>query len=97
MEAMQITWYGQACFKITSGDTTIVLSPFGKGLGLNPPRGKADVDLLSGNDVGKEDIAYADAAVVIEGEGEYEVRGILINGYTFFHTHKGSGAIRKST
>jgi len=97
MEAMQITWYGQACFKITSGDTTIVLSPFGKGLGLNPPRGKADVVLLSGNDVGKEDIAYADAAVVIEGEGEYEVRGILINGYTFFHTHKGSGAIRKST
>ena len=97
MEAMQITWYGQACFKITSGDTTIVLSPFGKGLGLNPPRGKADVVLLSGNDVGKEDIAYADAAVVIEGEGEYEVRGILINGYTFFHTHKESGAIRKST
>lgn len=97
MEGMQITWYGQACFKITSGDATIVLSPFGKGLGLNPPRGKADVVLLSGNDIGKEDVSYSDDAVVIHGEGEYEVKGILINGFSFFHTHKGTGAIRMST
>lgn len=97
MNSMQITWYGQACFKITSGDTTIVLSPFGKGVGLNPPRGKADVVLLSGNDTGKEDVSYSDAAVVIDGEGEYEVKGILINGFSFFHTHKGTGKIRVST
>lgn len=97
IEPMQITWYGQACFKISSGDTTLVLSPFEKGLGLNPPRGKADVVLLSGNDTGGEEAEYPDATVVIRGEGEYEVKGVLINGFSFFHTHPGSGAVRVST
>lgn len=93
---MQITWYGQACFKVSSGDTTILIGPFEKGSGLNPPRGKADVVLLSGNDAGDE-TAYSDGAVVIRGEGEYEVKGILINGFSFLHTHPGSGAVRIST
>lgn len=75
----------------------MVINPFGKGLGLNPPRGKADVVLLSGNDTGKEDATYSDATVVIRGEGEYEVRGILINGFSFFHEHKGGNAVRIST
>jgi len=44
---MQITWYGQACFRIQSGDVTIILNPFDKSVGLNAPRGKADIVLLS--------------------------------------------------
>lgn len=93
---MQITWYGQACFKVVSGDTTIVISPFGKGVGLNPPRGKADVVLLSG-DGGDGDISAPEGSVVISGEGEYEVKGVLINGFSFFHAHEGVSTARKST
>ncbi|MCR4323322.1 MAG: MBL fold metallo-hydrolase [Candidatus Azambacteria bacterium] len=93
---MQITWYGQACFKITSGDTTIVISPFGRGVGLNPPRGKADVVLLSG-DGSDSDVATTDSGVVISGEGEYEVQGVLINGFSFFYAPEGTATPRKST
>ena len=93
---MQITWYGQACFKVTSGDITIVISPFGRGVGLNPPRGKANVVLLS-SDGSDGDVATSDGGIVISGEGEYEVKGALINGFSFFHTHKGALAMRKST
>lgn len=93
---MQITWYGQACFKISSGDITLVMSPFGKGIGLNPPRGKADVVLLSsdGND---GDMPTSEGGIVISGEGEYEVKGVLINSFSFFHTHEGTKTVRKST
>lgn len=73
---MQITWYGLSCFKITSGETTVLISPFGKTTGLNPPRGKADVVLISGE---AED---AGSGFVISGEGEYEVKGILVNGFS---------------
>ena len=93
---MQITWYGQACFKVVSGDTTIVISPFGKGLGLNPPRGKADVVLLS-SDGADDNIAIPDGSMVISGEGEYEVKGVLISGFSFFHAHEGASVLRKST
>lgn len=96
MEGMQITWYGQACFKIVSGDTTIVISPLGKGVGLNPPRGKADVVLLS-SDGSDGDVPVPESGVVISGEGEYEVKGMLINGFSFFHAHEGALAMRKST
>ncbi|MEK7493777.1 MAG: MBL fold metallo-hydrolase [Patescibacteria group bacterium] len=93
---MQITWYGQACFRVVSGDTTIVISPFGKGLGLNPPRGKADVVLLS-SDGDDGDVPAPEGSIVISGEGEYEVKGVLINGFSFFHAHEGVSAPRKST
>jgi len=93
---MQITWYGQACFKVVSGDTTIIISPFGKGVGLNPPRGKADVVLLS-SDGSDGDVSAPEGSVVISGEGEYEVKGVLINGFSFFHEHEGGAVMRKST
>lgn len=93
---MQITWYGQACFKVVNGETTIIISPFGRGIGLNPPRGKADVVLLSG-DGSDGDVPAPEGSIVIAGEGEYEVKGMLINGFSFFHAHEGASVPRKAT
>ena len=42
---MVITWLGQACFKIQSGDQVVVIDPFSKEIGLTPPRFKSDVVL----------------------------------------------------
>jgi len=79
---MQINWYGQSCFKISSGDTSILISPFKQEFGLTPPKGKADIVLISDF---KERDRVRDASFgdgfVITGEGEYEVRGVLINGF----------------
>jgi len=86
---MQITWYGQACFRIQSGDVTIILNPFDKSVGLNAPRGKADIVLLSN---GSSDAAerYPDAGFVIAGAGEYEIKEILIKGLSFFYADESS-------
>lgn len=86
---MQITWYGQDCFKIQSGDVTIILSPFDKVIGLNPPRGKADIVLFS-SDLPDAAERFSDAGFVISGAGEYEIKEALINGFSFFNNSKKS-------
>lgn len=91
---MQITWYGQSCFKITSGDLVVILSPFNKKIGLNPPRGKADIVLFSDNN-SSDELPSFEGGFVINGEGEYEVKGVLISGVSYYHGEKNRP--RKST
>ncbi len=79
---MQITWYGQSCFKIVSGQTSIIIDPFDKALGITPPRGKVDILLIS--DSSLSDYSQIDAGFVVSGAGEYEIGGIHINGVSSF-------------
>ena len=94
---MQISWYGQSCFKIVSGQTTIILDPFSKDIGLTPPRGKADLLLVSDSNIALDDMSQIDAGFVINGAGEYEVGGIHINGIAVFHKNEDDEAIKIST
>lgn len=76
---MQITWYGQSCFKIATGDVSILIAPFERSSGLNPPKSKADIILLPG-------LAEKEApeGFVISGPGEYEIKGVMIQAFSFF-------------
>ena len=78
--SMVITWYGQYCFKIQSGDTTIVTDPFSKETGLTPPRFKADILTLSNHGRALQKESIPDGHSIIEGPGEYEVKGVLLYG-----------------
>lgn len=41
-----VRWYGQSCFEIREGETTVVVDPHdGKSIGLPPPRARADIVL----------------------------------------------------
>lgn len=46
---MKLTWYGHSCFLIETGDTSLVLDPYGDGSvpGFGPLRLKADAVLCS--------------------------------------------------
>lgn len=83
---MVITWYGQSCFKIQSGELTIVTDPFSKEIGLTPPRFRADVVLVSHN---HDDHNNADSLsgepFLIRSPGEYEIKGIYVHGISTFH------------
>ena len=83
---MIITWYGQACFKIQSGDSTIAIDPFAKEIGLTPPRFRADIILVTH---GHSDHANVDSlpegGMRITEPGEYEVNGVSIRGIQTFH------------
>lgn len=80
---MVITWFGLSCFKISSGDLTLVSDPFSKEVGLTPPRMQTDIVIISNN----QDPAYnnrasvsRDNTFVIDGPGEFDVKGLFVHG-----------------
>ncbi|KKS66028.1 MAG: hypothetical protein UV34_C0002G0009 [Parcubacteria group bacterium GW2011_GWB1_42_6] len=86
---MVITWYGYSCFKIQSGDTVIITDPFDKSIGLNPPRGQAHIVTVSHAHSGHNNVeSITGEPLLINGPGEYETRGIGINGIFSYHDSK---------
>lgn len=83
---MVITWYGQACFKIQSGDLAVAIDPFAKEIGLTPPRFKTDVALVTHGHFDHNNAAsLAGEPFVIQGPGEYEVKGVTVRGIETYH------------
>lgn len=72
---MTISWYGEACFLLESGGLRILIEPPQKESGLNPPRLKSDILIYS-----RSGGARPVETFVIDGPGEYEIKGINILG-----------------
>lgn len=86
---MVITWYGQSCFKIQSGETVLFTDPFAKEIGLTPPRAQANIVTISHNHFDHNNSeALTGEPLVIEGPGEYESKGVDIKGILSFHDDK---------
>lgn len=83
---MVITWLGQACFKLQSGDLTVVIDPYSKEIGLTPPRFKADAVLVTHDHYDHSNAeSLTGDPVVIKGPGEYEVKDVYVRGIQTFH------------
>ena len=82
--SMVINWYGEACFKIQTGETVILTDPFSAegdtGVGLTPPRLKADVTLRTLTALPTTYVSEPTLSL-IEGPGEYAVKGVKIAGW----------------
>jgi len=88
---MTISWYGLSCFKITNqgGHLTIITDPFDKSFGLTPPRGNADIVLISHEHDDHNNVkAISGSPFIINNPGEYEIKGIRIVGCSSFHDKK---------
>jgi len=86
---MVITWYGQSCFKIQSGDLVIVVDPFSKDIGLTPPRFRADIALVTHAHHDHNNLdSVSGEPFTITAPGEYEVKGAYIHGIETFHDNK---------
>lgn len=88
---MTINWYGHSCFKITNqgGHLTIITDPFNKKIGLNPPRGSADIILVSHDHFDHNNVkAISGTPFIINGPGEYETKEAIISGISSFHDAK---------
>lgn len=87
---MVITWYGQACFRIQSGNVTIILDPFSKKIGLTPPSGQADIVLVTHDHFDHNNIeALKGEYFLVNGPGEYEIKGVKARGILSFHDSEG--------
>ncbi len=103
---MQITWLGHACFKIqarNNGDNiTIITDPFDNSIGLKITKQSADIVTISHQHYDHNNLGAIklirnnkdkEGAFLIETPGEYEIKGIFIQGIPSFHD-KEQGAKR---
>lgn len=86
---MNITWYGQSCFKIQNKDITLIADPFEKSVGLKPPFGSADIVTISHDhfDHNNYSVIKSDP-FIIDSAGEFEIKKIIIKGIDSYHDDK---------
>ncbi|MBU6415260.1 MBL fold metallo-hydrolase [Patescibacteria group bacterium] len=83
---MIITWYGQSCFKLQSGEQVLVIDPFSKDIGLTPPRFRANLVLITHDHPDHNNAeSIAENPMVISGPGEYDFQGIAVKGMQTYH------------
>jgi len=95
---MEITWYGQSCFRLRGRGVSVVTDPYAPSIGLKLPRISATIVTVSHehedhNNVG----ALRGSPFVINGPGEYEVEGIFVIGVATWHDDKGGRELGRNT
>lgn len=97
---MEITWYGQSCFRFTErGMATVVTDPFDhKVTGYSQLKLKADIVTISHDAPGHNNTdAVKGTSHVIDGPGEFEIGGVFITGVqTDAGSKKGKSALRNT-
>jgi len=80
---MEITWYGQSCFRLTErGMATVVCDPFDhEAIGYGALKLKADIVTVSHDAAGHNNAeAVKGTSHIITGPGEFEIGGVFITG-----------------
>ena len=96
---MQIIWKGQSCFQVIAqngknGQVFLVIDPFNEQLGLKVPKLEADVLLVTHShyDHNNKEAVFSPQSgqtpFFIDGPGEYDVKGVFIQGIHSWHDEK---------
>ena len=86
---MKISSYGHSCFKIKCKDLTLLIDPYDNTIGLKPPKVKADIVLTTHNHHDHNNISAAGKeAFLINGPGEYDIKGTFVYCKGAFHDYK---------
>ncbi|HWE61915.1 MAG TPA: MBL fold metallo-hydrolase [Chloroflexota bacterium] len=83
---MEITFSGHSCFRLRGKEVSVITDPYTVPPGSPPPKLQADIVTISHDHPGHNNAALVgDEPRVINGPGEYEIRGVLISGVATFH------------
>ncbi len=90
---MQIIWKGQSCFQIITSQgkdsqVSLIIDPFGPDCGLKVPNLSGDILLVTHNHPSHNNIKallQQGQPFLIDGPGEYEIKGVYIQGIPAFH------------
>ena len=88
---MNIAWYGHSLFEIRTNPAKnstirIVIDPFDESLGLKVPRLEADILLITHDHADHNNVKTVSGNYfLINGPGEYEIKGVLVQGISSFH------------
>lgn len=81
---MVITFYGEGCFKLQSGDFVVLTDPFDSQTGLTSPRFKTDIILKTLKSVSSKTSPQSpilNSQFLIESPGEYNIKNTSITGF----------------
>ena len=74
---MDLVWFGRSCFRLQSGQASVLTDPFGP----LPPAALAGVHVVTLSDrARRSDLTDVPGARVVDGPGEYEIKGVPISG-----------------
>lgn len=83
---MNISWYGQSCFRLEGKESSILIDPFSKEIGLRAPRLADPIMLVTHEHYDHNNVKEAPAETfIIRGPGEYEKSGIYFEGINSYH------------
>ncbi len=86
---MDITWYGQSCFRLRFKGATIITDPYSSEIGLKLPRQKAEIATISHDHRDHNNTrGVGGEPVFFSGAGEYERAGIFLFGIATFHDRR---------
>jgi L-ascorbate metabolism protein UlaG (beta-lactamase superfamily) len=98
---LDIYWNGHACFRLRGRETTVVTDPYDRSIGFPPLKLSADVVTISHRDPHH---AYLEAVQpagqrlrAVDGPGEYEIAGSLIEGVATFRDKQRGKELGKNT
>ena len=86
---MDITWFGQSCFRLRFKAATLITDPYNGDIGLKLPKQKADIVTVSHDHPDHSNLkAVSSDALVLSGPGEYERAGIFVFGIPTYHDRR---------
>jgi len=86
---MDISWLGHASFKLKGKAATVVTDPYEQQIGFKFPKTEADIVTVSHTHFDHNATgAVGGEPFIIDGVGEYEIKGVSIIGVDSFHDEK---------
>ncbi|HHX42784.1 MAG TPA: MBL fold metallo-hydrolase [Chloroflexi bacterium] len=95
---MEITWYGQSCFRLRGRGVSVVTDPYSPSMGLKLPRLTSTIVTVSHDHEDHNNVdAVKGSPFVISGPGEYEVEGVFVIGVSTWHDDRGGRELGRNT
>ncbi|MDW7981311.1 MAG: MBL fold metallo-hydrolase [Thermomicrobium sp.] len=94
----ELKWLGHACVRLRGRDVTVLLDPVGPETGYTPSKQRADIVTVSHPHPGHRYLELVRPGYrLIEGPGEYEIKGTFITGIRTYHDNERGRVLGKNT
>lgn len=95
---MDISWLGHSCFRLRGKEATLVTDPPGPTTGYALGRLTADIITVSHDHAGHNHVkGIGGDPKVVDGPGEYEIKGTLISGVQTYHDRERGKKLGRNT
>ncbi len=94
----EIKWLGHACVRLRGRDVTVLMDPVSPETGYSPAKQRADIVTVSHPHPGHRYLELVRPGYrLVEGPGEYEIKGTFITGIRTYHDEERGARLGKNT